>query len=118
MTLDTALQAFPSLLPADIELGTILTNDQIYRNRSMQSRNKHDNFFPEGLALTFAEDPKIFITQTGCKPHLKILGADLYGLCVILEQSSLIQIHQKLASSSMQFSFKRTTVKTYSVETG
>ena len=91
MTLNTLLQSFPSLLPANIELG---------------------------FALTFAEDQKVFITKTGCRPHLKILSADLDGLCVILEQSSLIQIHQKLASSSMQFSFKRTTSKTFSVETG
>ena len=71
-----------------------------------------------GLALTFAEDPKIFITKTGCKPHLKVLSADLYGLCCILEQSSLIQIHQKLASSSMQFSYKRQSCKPFSVEQG
>ena len=71
-----------------------------------------------GLALTFAEDPKIFITKTGCKAHLKVLSADLYGLCCILEQSSLIQIHQKLSNSSMQFSYKRQSCKTFSVEQG
>ena len=140
MTLTTVLQNFPSLLPANVELGTSKSNQARYTIKTSRRREggegnailitmtngptgKQKPLNPEllvflGLALTFAEDAKIFITKTNCRPHLKVLKADLYGLCCILEQTSLIQIHQKLASSSMQFSYKRQTIKTHSVETG
>ena len=70
------------------------------------------------MKLTFAEDAKIFITQTACKPHLAVDDGNLYALLCILDDSSLIQIHQKLNSNSIQFAFLRDTVKTFSVEKG
>ena len=70
------------------------------------------------MKITFPEDAKVFITQTACQPHVVIDDGELYALLCILDDSSLIQIHQKLNSNSMEFSFLRDTIITKSIEKG